>query len=448
MNIIVQERQRTKEKILDAALNPIRQLLPTALIEQWCRELDYRWRERVLGPMVTVLACIWKHMQPKVVSARDVEDGIAEWCRDCSGKLRSGSDFCQARGRLPQAVLQKAVQHVGHLATQSAGMLFHGLGVWLADGTTLRTPNTPELESHFGRSRNGARASRSPLARLLVLICAGSGAVLNVMTGSYVTSEQALFLQLLATLPAGGLIVADRAYGSFLLCCMVAFRGSHLLARLRTDRQNKKSKRLGYRDMLVEWKRPYRLHSAWPELLLLCPEVIQVRVIERQVVRRGYRTWTLRIVTTLLDPKVYPASELAELYFRRWNIETALRTLKTQYQMAHLRGKTPDIVEKEIRSAILAYNCVVALMGESGEAPALISAVRARNIVMRYAGYMAFVATCRLREFYREMLRLIATALQLPQERGPEPRAVIQRPGTFPVLMMSRDQWKARNRAA
>ena len=116
--------------------------------------------------------------------------------------------------------------------------------------------------------------------------------------------------------------------------------------------------------------------------------------------------------------------------------------------MAQLKGKTPDIVEKEILSTMLAYNSVAALMGESGEAPEVISAVRARNIVMRFAGYMAFVATCRLKEFYDEMLRLIASALQLPQERGPEPRAVIQRPSTFPVLMMTRDEWKSKEKAA
>lgn len=448
MTIIVQQRQRTKEKILDAALNPLRLLLPTALIEQWCLEVGYSWRDRVLGPMVTVLACIWKHLHPKVVSARDVEDGFSELARDGRDKTRSGSDFCQARGRLPLAVFRKAVRHVGDAASQAAGMLFHNLRVWLVDGTTLRTSNTAALESHFGRASNGKRASRSPVARLMLLVCAGSGAVLNTLAGSYVTSEMAQFIQLLATMPAGGLVLGDRAYGTFLLCCLVPFRGSHLLARLRAERPNAQRKRLGYRDHLEEWKRPRREHSAFPELLMTCPETIWVRVIERQVVRRGYKTWTLRIVTTLLDPKLYPANELAELYFQRWRIETVLRTLKTHYQMTQLKGKTPDIVEKEILSTMLAYNGVVALMGESGEAPELISPVRARNIVMRYAGYMAFLATCRLKEFYNEMLGMIAKALQLPQERDPEPRAVIQRPSTFPVLMMTRNEWKSKNRAA
>ena len=104
----------------------------------------------------------------------------------------------------------------------------------------------------------------------------------------------------------------------------------------------------------------------------------------------------------------------------------------------------PDVVEKEIRSALLAYNCVTALMAQSGEAPRLLSPVRARNIVMQYAGYMSFQPTAWLMAFFNKMLKMITTALQLPQERGPEPRAAIQRPGTFPVLMTSRAEWKRR----
>ena len=74
--------------------------------------------------------------------------------------------------------------------------------------------------------------------------------------------------------------------------------------------------------------------------------------------------------------------------------------------------------------------------------------MRARDIVIRYHGYMAFMSQRLRREFYKEMLQKIATALQLPQERGPEPRAVIQRPGTFPVLMMTRAEWKKKKKAA
>ncbi len=33
-----------------------------------------------------------------------------------------------------------------------------------------------------------------------------------------------------------------------------------------------------------------------------------------------FRTKSYHIVTTLLDAKVYPAAELAEVYFRRWDV--------------------------------------------------------------------------------------------------------------------------------
>jgi putative transposase len=448
MNVIVQERHRTKEKILDAAMHPVRLLLPTALIEQWCAELGYSWRERVLGPVVTVLACVWKHMQPKVVSARDVEDGIAEWCQDQAARGHSGSDFCQARSRLPEAIFQRAVEHVSRLATQSCARMFHGLRVWLVDGSSVRVPNTQALDAHYGRSTNGTTWSKTPVARLLLLVCAGSSAVLNVLTGAYGDSEQALFLRLAENLAAGGVIVADRAFGSFLQCCRVQFRGSHVLARLRADRQGRKVQRLGQRDKLVEWWRPQPKDSAFPQLLPECPPRIYVRVIERSMHRRGYRSWKLILVTTLIDPLEYPAGELVELYLARWNIETILRTLKTHYGMERVWGKTPDIVEKEIRSTTLAYNCVVALMCQSGEAPELLSPVRARNIVMRCAHYMSHAATCRLMGLFKTMLQLIASALQLPQERAPQPRAILRCRSSYPILKGSRTDWRTNYLAA
>ncbi len=118
-----------------------------------------------------------------------------------------------------------------------------------------------------------------------------------------------------------------------------------------------------------DWRRPSPSQTVFAQLLEHLPETMEVRVIERAIRRAGYRTWTLRIATSLLDPVLYPADELVEFYLRRWRIETTLRTLKTHGHMARLTGKTPDIARKEIHCAVLAHNCVCALMVQSGEAP-------------------------------------------------------------------------------
>ncbi len=453
MNNIVQKQMRTKEKIVSAALQPIQKLLPCKLIEQRCRDSNYTWRERDFGAAVTLLACLWKHLHAALKSARSTEDFLysldPKTTSNGRPQERDGSDFCKARARLPEAVFKWAAEHAGGLASQTFASSFHGMPVWLADGTTLRTPNTPELETCFGRSRNATRSSRSPLIRLVLLVCMGTGAVLHLASGAYALSEQALFLQLLASIPSNDLLVADRGYASFLFFWLMRKRGAHVLTRLHGNRLVHDPQRtLGYRDTLHAWRRPHPASSKWPELQSLGPAFQEVRVIERTIIRKGYRPWTLRIVTTLTDPVQYPADELIELYLRRWDVETTLRTLKTHGHMARLTGKTPDIVRKEIYSAVLAHNCVAALMAESGEAPELLSTTRAREIVMLYSGHMAFAATVLLPGFYKEMLRMIATALQMPQPRGPQPRAIIQRPSTFPVLMTSRLEWKIACRAS
>ncbi|MEI6233188.1 MAG: hypothetical protein WCO86_16200 [Planctomycetota bacterium] len=64
-----------------------------------------------------------------------------------------------------------------------------------------------------------------------------------------------------------------------------------------------------------------------------------------------------------------------------------------------------------------------------------MSSKRARDIIQAYAGYMAFAPTEKLPVLFKAMVLLMATVVQMPQPRGPEPRAIVQSPSTFPVLM-------------
>ena len=449
MNIIVSNRERTVDKILRSAMLPVRELLPDALIENLCRKVGHEWRERVFNPVVTVLVCVWKHLQPGSVSLRACEDFAASLAGlPAASKPRDGKDVCLARARLPEGVFQAVTEQVGAVAQRTAALVYRGLRVVMGDGTTVRTPNTAALEERFGCSRNAVRQSRSPLLRIVLLICAGCSAVLNVRIGAYAASEPALFLQLVAHFTPDMLFLGDRGYAAFVLLSMLRRQQAQFVVRVSSRLLTNSKRTLGYRDDVRAWLRPSPSQTVFAHLLEHLPESMEVRVIERTIRRAGYRTWTLRIATSLLDPAQYPAEELIDLYLRRWRIETALRTLKTHGHWAHLTGKTPDIARKEIHCAVLAHNCVCALMAQSGEAPELLSPKRVRELIQTYAGHMCFAATAHLPTLFKALLRMIATALQLPQKRGPEPRAIVQRPSTFPVLMTSRDEWKRRQRSA
>ena len=103
MNIIVSNRERTVDKLLHAALLPVRQLLPNSVVEKRCRELNHVWRDRVFNPMTTLLVCLWKHFQPGLVSLRACEDYAASLAGlPAASQTRDGKDVCQARARLPR----------------------------------------------------------------------------------------------------------------------------------------------------------------------------------------------------------------------------------------------------------------------------------------------------------------------------------------------------------
>ncbi|MGW2207194.1 hypothetical protein [Streptomyces sp. NPDC001774] len=57
-----------------------------------------------------------------------------------------------------------------------------------------------------------------------------------------------------------------------------------------------------------------------------------------------------RLLTTLMDPRRYPANQLAALYHQRWEVEIALFGLKVTLRTADrvLRSQRPEGVEHEI----------------------------------------------------------------------------------------------------
>ena len=74
---------------------------------------------------------------------------------------------------------------------------------------------------------------------------------------------------------------------------------------------------------------------------------------------------TLTMVTTLLDPRDYPAAELRDLRLSRWDAETNIGHLKTQMGMWQLRCTSTEGVRKELAVFRLVYNLVRVVMLEA-----------------------------------------------------------------------------------
>ena len=101
-------------------------------------------------------------------------------------------------------------------------------------------------------------------------------------------------------------------------------RGAHALFRLHQARPAdlRRGQRLGKNDRLVVWRKPsQRPRNLSKALGQTIPEQLSVRVLRVDLHVPGFRVRSVTLVTTLLDPKEYPAEELACLYVERWRVE-------------------------------------------------------------------------------------------------------------------------------
>src|SRR5438874_2108734 len=101
--------------------------------------------------------------------------------------------------------------------------------------------------------------------------------------------------------------------------------------------------------------------TEWAQL----PAPIIVRIIRLTATIGGFRSRRITLVTTLLDPKLYPAQQLVALYVRRWRLELCLRALKTTMGMEQLRCKTPDMADKELLAYLVAHNLIRCVIAEA-----------------------------------------------------------------------------------
>jgi hypothetical protein len=389
--------------LLSASLRRIRQdlseHLPDSSIVAACEVAGHHWRERKLGPVITVqlfmLQALWFNT-------------AIEHLRRLAGFPFTAAAYCEARVRLPLAALQQllldssASMRAGSGKTgQEAAGLWHGLRALLVDGSSTITPDTPALQNAFGQPSGQKPGCGFPVPKTLGLFDAFTGMIVQMMAFPLFTHEQSQVWQLHPLLKGGDLLVGDRGFCSFVHLAMLQARGVMACFRLHQRqtvnfRPGRKSRdhfakgqrigkptstflrRLGYHDQVVNWKRPPQMPkwmtaAQWASI----PESLEIRELQYTIRANGQRTRVVTIATTLLDPLLYPKDAVAELYGVRWQAETHFAELKTTLKMRKLKCKTEDGIRKELAIYCLIYNLVRAVMvkaaSQQGTTPDRIS---------------------------------------------------------------------------
>lgn len=255
----------------------------------------------------------------------------------------STSSYCTARKKLDIQMLAEIFDHTAaHPEGKSELGRLNGRRVIVVDGTGVSMPDTPENQSVWPQTVAQKPGGGFPTAPICACFSLASGALLSYAIGNKKSHELLLFRQQWQTFQPGDVFLGDKGFCSYFDISKLEQQGVDsvvTLARRDPVRSASCLKKLGPDDLLIAWQRPNYTdklsysREEWEQL----PEELTLRQIKVTLPCPGFRVQHFYIVTTLLDSAHYPAGELADLYFQRWDVELFFRDIKTTRGMEVLR---------------------------------------------------------------------------------------------------------------
>lgn len=223
---------------------------------------------------------------------------------------------------------------------------------------------------------------------------------------------------LVATLPAGSLILADLGYFGFTWFDALTDAGYRWVSRL-TRTASYEVVHTVYQegetlDALV-WLGKYRADRAQH----------LVRLVQY---RRGPTLY--RYITNVRDPHLFPLAMIAQTYARRWDIELAFRLVKQHLGLRMLWGARPQLLVHQIWAVLIIAQILQALRleiaGQAGVDPVEVSL----PLLVEYVPQLLadgvdpvafFVERGRAAGFIRPSRRLQIQAPAIPPDRLAHP---------------------------
>ena len=260
---------------------------------------------------------------------------------------------------------------------------WHGLRLLAADKTTLALPESQSLWKCFGahKGQQGVGPIAVELCCLFDLI---SRAPLQFIYGKVCSSEHKLIDKLIKALKKGDLLLLDSGFYFCATFFKILRRHAHFLIPSKKNMRPKVLRTLGQGDYLCQIKDSYD-HST-----------LTVRVVF--VYRNGFRR--RRLVTSLLDSILFPASELARLYHMRWDIETFYRDFKHTLRATSWHCQTPTTFHQELLMHMIVI-CLIRI--------AMLEAGRLANLSVARLSFARALTETRL--FFK---RLLSSAEKIP----------------------------------
>lgn len=448
----LQKYKEKQQELFEYRLHDIGQVLqdyiPSALFEK--PSFYRKERRRIFCSENTFWGLFLQTLQHGG-SCQSVVHQFQVFAQNAHGKAMSASTsaYCQARKRLPKALLEMIFEH-----TKQRGDNQHPLverRVVCADGTGLLASDTKANQGMWPQQANQKPGCAFPQIRLCALFNLHTGVALDYRLGNKRSHELPLLREQESTFRKGDIFVGDKGFICFYDQARLLEKGVDSivgLAKRKPVCAKDANKKIADNDLLITIPKftsasaRKRYPSAiWEKL----PDSIEMRQIKVNICIPGYRTQRVYLLTTLLDSNAYPAESIAELYRQRWRIEVFFRDMKTTLGMEMLRGKTPDMVEKEIQMFFIVNNIIRLLIldsqpfSRSQEKSFKSSAL----LLLAYSENGTGRQLNNVNTILQNLLKNISECDLLKRPERVEPRVIKRRPKPFRMMMKPREELKA-----
>lgn len=359
--------------------------------------------------------------------------------------------FYRARYRLGDKPLEVFFRGTAEAISQAPS--FKGLRVWGIDGCRMNLPDTPENEEFFGRPAASRGSTAFPQMLAVCLVRTDTRQVKDVVIGPCTMAERPACLKVLDNLGKGDVVLMDRGISAVWLWQECLQREEEFLGRISASWKPQILRGLGKGNWLVRINGFILVENEEGEVKQRRTSMV-ARLIQYQVGRGE----VVRLITSLIDHRKFPARELALLYHERWECELAYDELKTHLStVTHgtldtiFRSKFPRGVLQETYALLAIYNLIRGLMEEAGDAhgiPSLqLSFVDSVEVIKQSLPEFQSASPRRQKLLYTKLLADIAACKLRPRRNRFYPRKVKQKMSNY-GLKRKGDRQKLINYAA
>jgi Transposase DDE domain len=312
-------------------------------------------------PPLLILALLYMAADAGRRGYQGIIDAIWGEARSLRLKLPSITEstapaFCNARHKLHRGLMPRLVQATAKKTVDAAGETgtWKGRRLCAIDGSKISLRRSPELWKAYG----GPTGAHTPQLLAMVLLDVVLRAPLHFLTAPYRSSEQREMPPLLRNVPQNAILLMDRGFEAFEIFCLLAKRGIDHVIRCRTKGGFKLIEQFVQTGQREAWITVLRPRGSDPKT----PKEIRLRVVRCELPKGR-----VEVLVTTLTAVEASASEVADLYWKRWRIEGHFAYQKAKWLSAlQFHSESQAGVEQEFGAILLFMAITSSLVATAG----------------------------------------------------------------------------------